>query len=174
MKFRFLFFFVLFNSTNAFAQSDSMLVNEAWTLMHPQENSSIGVDSFNLKLDSIYVNVKYNTTKIITNNFFKNSARSIIIEYYFKRDSIKYIQTSEKNFNRPNFDYFSHYYFQNDTLVKDDHGSSRSNVQLGVSYTLDEISKMHSYPNRIDYAFLNKYVFTLLAKLKLEIQLINK
>lgn len=168
MKLRLLLMFVLFNSEMVVAQSDTMLSNEASNLVYLSEKFPL-FDSFNLKLDSIYVNVKFNSSRIITNNFFKNTGRSISIEYFYINDSIRYIKTSEKNFSRPDLDYFSHYYLQNDTLLEDDHGSSRS-VQLGMSYTLDELKKIHSFPNRIEYVFLNKYVFILLTKLKSEIK----
>ena len=122
-------------------------------------------DSFNLRLDSIQVTIKYNAQYIFTNNYFEKSNRLITVEFYYQNDTLKYIEAKEICPTKPKLTCLSQYFVINKEVLYDEHGSSMP-TQTGVIHSVEEITRMHSCPDCIKVEFINSYVFLLYDKMK--------
>lgn len=161
---RLLFIFLLFHSIRSSGQIDSALQEKFRLLPYSSEYSNLTYDSFTLSIDSIQVTVKYNSQKIITENIFTKSRRTLTITYYFKNDSLFYVETSEICPLKAELECNSNYFIANDTISQQGHSSKRQ-ISHGA-YSLEEIAKAHFCPSRLDYVFLEKYIWILLEEIR--------
>jgi len=151
------------------AQKDSLRHVKMVEFVYSAQLSNLQVDTADLRLDSVIVKIKRNTLRITTTNFFMFSNRSINIDYYFENDSLKYVLTFESDFEDSNKSCFSDYYIENEAILYADRGSTIRNIQTGAIYSKEQLFKRSLCSNRINYSYLDEYIFILLnAQLKVE------
>ena len=157
------------NFTCAKAQEfnkDSILRAEANGLIFAPVDQSLTTDSFDIKLGNAYVNARRNSKKISTDNFFPKESRALEINYYYKKDSLKYVEVFQKCLLKPGKECFSYYYFDNDKLVLEQTGTK---IKLGfqcIGYATDDIKMNAICPNGMDKDFLRNYIMDLLKVIK--------
>ncbi|MBL7739505.1 MAG: hypothetical protein JNK14_09815 [Chitinophagaceae bacterium] len=154
---------VLFSALCVTAQKYTALIKKTDGIVSSIENTKLKTDTLIFFIDSIYVNVKYNPKKIVADNIFLPSNRSIAITYYFRSDSLLFIQTTEKNRDNK---CTTQFYFSNNKIVNENY-FSRAPFHC-VSFTIEEIEDVYGCPNRVDRAFLRMYFSKLLEKIKSE------
>jgi hypothetical protein len=161
---RFLFIFFLFFPHNSFGQIDSTLLDSLNRLIYSPDYLASKYDSFTVKIDSIEANVKYNPNEIIADNFFIKSKRSLIVRYYFKNATLFYITTSELCPSKPGLTYHSRYYIVADKINQEEHSSSKKTSH--APQTFKEITEQHYCSSRFEYHILEKYVWALLQRIR--------
>lgn len=134
--------------------------------MYSSKYFNLKYDSFNIKLDSIKVVVKFNQNKIIVDNYFTKSKRSLNIQYYFSDTALFYIITSETCPSKPYLTCNSGYYVKANKVSQEQHSSSRQFPNGHGTISVKEIALIHFCPSRFDYSFISKYIWILLETIK--------
>lgn len=157
------FFSILFTllTGSAYTQIDSSIVNSFERLSYSLSTQNLEYNVIYTGIDSIQIEIKRNPDVIITNSYFFQSKRSIVINYYFKNCDLYFITTSEVCPSKPGLTCKSRYYIVANAIDQQDHSSSK--LYEGPR-TFEEMAKEHYCPERFDYDFLEKYVWELFKK----------
>lgn len=152
-------------SIGGISKKDSLLLDDAKKLISSTSNLK-PLDTFNFKLDSIYVRVEYNSEKIVTNNFFRTSNKSLDIYYYFKNDSLRVIETVEKLLIQPDQATSSKYYLENGKIISEIHEGPRKSISMCLAYSEQDLADLFRYRRIFDKSFLREYIIRSLEVIK--------
>lgn len=157
--------FALLLSGKLFSQIDSTIEKKFEQLRYSQEYLHLDYDFFYIKEDTIHITVKHNRKLTTTETYFKLSQRMLTVDFYYLKDSLFFITTSETCPTKPKLTCDSRYFIKENKIAQQDHSSSKA-ISLGVLRSLKEIQEEHFCPDRFDYDFLEKYIWRLLKTIK--------
>lgn len=166
-NFRLVLLLLIANSSYGQINSDIRKIIDG--LNYSPSYINLKFDPYKISVDTIRVEVKYNPSLIISESYFIESKRSVLIKYFFEDEQLRFITTSEVCPTKPKLTCFSNYYITKDTVNQKEHSSSRE-ISLGVIRTMEEIQEDHFCPQRFEYGFLEKYIWILLKRIKAEHQ----
>lgn len=160
-----IFILLFLISGKLFSQIDSTVVNRFEKLQYSTEYLNLNYDSIYLSEDSTHITFKYNRKLITTETYFKINEKKLTVNYYFIRDSLFFITTSEICPTKPELTLDSRYFIYENKIAQQDH-SSRRPVSLGIVRSLKDLKEEHFCPDSFSYDFLEKYIWILLRKIR--------
>jgi hypothetical protein len=122
------------------------------------------LDSIDLEIDSIITKLKYNSSKLISTNFFPNHKMAIEIEYYFKDKQLIYITTWQESEKLNSSGCISEYYFKKGLLIKE----RRRQFFQGECIAYNASDFDHFCSIDLDLAFLTSYLKKIERRIKTE------
>ena len=129
-------------------------------------------DYLHLKYDFIYINedtvhitIKYNRNLTTAETYFTQSQRKLTVNFYFLKDSLFFITTSEICLTKPKLTCDSRYFISENKVTQQDHSSSKA-ISLGIIRSLKDLQEEHLCPDRFNYDFLEKYIWILHDRIK--------
>lgn len=133
------------------------------TYVNQVENTSQQPDSLLFRMDSILVNVKRTKNKLTTTSHFINSNTDLMMNFFFKGDSLILVNVKEQSKNFNELSRFSNYYISNNKINSKHHsGTVKSGSQNFNS------SESYGYNKTFSSAFLEQYMAELLTDIRLQ------
>lgn len=127
------------------------------------ENTPQQPDSLLFRMDSILVNVKRTKNKLATTSHFLNSNTDLMMNFFFKEDSLILVNVKEQSKKFDEHSRFSNYYILNNKINSKHHsGTVKSDPQNFNS------SESYGYNKTFSSAFLEQYMAELLTDIRLQ------
>ncbi len=131
---------------------------------HEIDSSNVEFDSFKFSIDSIQVDVKVYSDKIVTSNFFENSKSNLTVSFYFKENKLVEAKVSEQSTIYNELYRYSFFYFENDRIFYTYYYGLR---RIGIAIPVDKIDyDPYGYNRNLEDGFLKKYIIILYNRIK--------
>lgn len=160
-----IFLLLLLLPCKIFSQIDSTVVNKFEKLRYSHDYLNPDYDFTYLNDDSANITIKYNKNLTVTETYFKLKERKLIVNFYFEKDSLFFITTSEICPTKAELTCDSRYFIVANKVVQQDHSSIKA-ISLGIPTSIKELQEAHTCPERFSYAFLEKYIWIVFSKIK--------
>jgi hypothetical protein len=150
---------ILINSTCLHAQLGNKKADSIRRYAYTVDTSKTILDSLQLTFDSIRVDVKIFSDKIVTINYFNKSGSEMRIEFFFRYNKLTLIRTSEKSQVFTDLSRFTEFFFENCQLF---HELYYKTIRpcMAIDLSLD-MEKLYGYNKNINADFLKTYTIEL-------------
>lgn len=130
----------------------------------------LSLDSVKLLInDSINVNVKKFTDRIVAKNVLRNSNTNFEIKYYLKNGELFFIKIEEQSTNLSDLKKHTEYYISKNKISDVNY---YRNMRICLPISLDaDIDKQFGYNKNLSENFMKKYVFQLYKKINKTLRL---
>ena len=156
---------ILLTSLLSFSQKDSIKMRQIDLVAFKIDSLNLkATKKYNLKIDSVKINVSKYPNKIETKNLFINSNSKLSINYYFKEGNLILVRVKEQSPTMDDLFNYTVYYYENGKVFTKDFYHS---VRICLPISLDEnIYELYGYNKELNADFLSKYIEKLYSKIK--------
>lgn len=154
---------ILINSTCLFAQYGNEKTDAIRHYAYTVDTSKTILDSLVLSFDSIRVDAKIYSDKVITNNYFEKSRSELKIEFFFRNDTLTFVSIHERCPLYNELSKISEFYYENCKL-------SYQFYYFGIIHSMlidpdKSFDEQFGYNENLYKGFLEKYVLELIHKI---------
>lgn len=140
----------------SFGQNDSIKKRGINLMVHKIDSlSTKSVDNFDLKIDSINVNIKRYSNKIETENLFLNSNSKLFISYYFNDSKLIMVRAKEQSPIMDDLFNYTVFYYENEKVFAKRYYQNIRICELIPKKT--SIYELYGYNKELNEVFLRSY-----------------
>lgn len=156
---------LLSTSLLSFSQNDSIKKRVINLIAHKIDSLPLkSVDNFDLKIDSINVNIKRYSNKIETENLFLNSKSKLFISYYFNENKLVMVRAKEQSPIMDKLFNYTVFYYENEKVFAKRYYHNIKICELIPKKT--SIYELYGYNKELNEVFLSSYFDILYNKIK--------
>jgi hypothetical protein len=153
----------LINSFFLIAQLRDQNAETIRRYIYMADTSNALLDSLQFSFDSISVNAKVYSDKIITTNHFEKSKSELKIEFFLKDNAVAFVRVIEKSPLFNDLSRFSEFYFGNCQLFYESYYRS---IRVCMPIYLDQnMDDLYGYNKALVGDFLKRYVTELFFRI---------